>query len=37
MDSFVVSSMSRAPSPRIIGRGTAHAAMIFTELLRKEH
>ena len=33
-DSFVVSSMSRAP--RIIGRGTAHAAMIFTELLRKE-
>ena len=34
MDSFVVSSMSRAP--RIIGRGTAHAAMIFTELLRKE-
>jgi PAS domain S-box-containing protein len=36
IDSFVVSSMSRAPSPRIIGRGTAHAAMIFTELLRKE-
>ena len=34
MDSFVVSSMNRAP--RIIGRGTAHAAMIFTELLRKE-
>ena len=34
MDSFVVSSMCR--SPRIIGRGTAHAAMIFTELLRKE-
>jgi hypothetical protein len=34
MDSFVVSSMSRAP--RIIGRDTAHAAMIFTELLRKE-
>ena len=33
-DSFVVSSMSHAP--RIIGRGTAHAAMIFTELLRKE-
>jgi PAS domain S-box-containing protein len=34
MDSFVVSSLSRAP--RIIGRDTAHAAMIFTELLRKE-
>ena len=33
-DSFVVSSMSHAP--KIIGRGTAHAAMIFTELLRKE-
>jgi hypothetical protein len=38
MDSFVVSAMSRSPSssPRIIGRGTAHAAMIFTELLRQE-
>ena len=34
MDSFVVSTMSRAP--RIIERGTAHAAMIFTDLLRKE-
>ena len=35
MDSFVVSTMSRPP--RIIERGTAHAAMIFTDLLRKEH
>ena len=34
MDSIVVSTMSRAP--RIIERGTAHAAMIFTDLLRKE-
>jgi len=39
MDSFVVSSLNRAP--RIIGRGTAReatarAAMIFTELLRQE-
>jgi hypothetical protein len=35
VDSFVVSTtMSRAP--RIIERGTAHAAMIFTDLLRKE-
>ena len=34
MDSFVVSTVSRAP--RIIERGTAHAAMIFTDLLRKE-
>jgi hypothetical protein len=34
MESFVVSAMSC--SPRIIGRGTAHAAMIFTELLRQE-
>ena len=34
MDSFVVSTVSRAP--RIIDRGTAHAAMIFTDLLRKE-
>jgi len=38
MDSFVVTAMGRSPSssPRIIGRGTAHAAMIFTELLRQE-
>ena len=35
MDSFVVSTVSRAP--RIIDRGTAQAAMIFTDLLRKEH
>ena len=35
MDSFVVSTVSRAP--RIIERGTAHAAMIFTDLLRKEN
>ena len=34
MDSFVVSTMKRAP--RIIERGSAHAAMIFTDLLRKE-
>ena len=38
MDSFVVTAMGRSPSssPRIIGRDTAHAAMIFTELLRQE-
>ena len=35
VDSFVVSTVSRAP--RIIERGTAHAAMIFTDLLRKEN